>query len=76
MIWKLGGYMYWVYILHDRSKHKFQANPCKIDPFSGILVQGRGGRGESSLDTAYILAWNNFYIIYVCYSEMGTQEKQ
>ena len=56
MIWKLDGYMYWIYILHDRLKNKFQANPYRIDPCSGTLVQGRGGRGESSLDTAQLLA--------------------
>ena len=65
--------MYLIYILHNRSKNKFQANPCRIDLCS---VQGRGGGGESELDTAYTLACNNLYIIYICKSKMGTQEKQ
>ena len=67
----------WLYVLDIYTTWQVKTQiSCRIDPFSGILVQGRGGRDESSLDTAYILAWNDFYIVYVCYSEMGTQEKQ
>ena len=60
----------WVVDIVDK---KFQADPCRNGSCSGNLVQGIGGRGESELDTAYILAWNNLYIIYVCCSALGTQ---
>ena len=43
MTWGLGYYIGQIYILLKRSLNIFQAYPCRINAFSGSLVQGEGG---------------------------------